>query len=336
MSARLPLLALTILTAPALAQVPILSPADAAVPAAATPSPIPSSGVCVWPQADAPAPASGTRGFSNFIGFMSNPIQNVDPRSLTQVWPVFLAGWTDPFGPLPDANFQVYGAGINLALTERLSVGLNQGGYQAIQTGSVGGGPITQVIAARRGLGNQTRTGFLNLGGFAQYTLVANEESQTLFTVGTRFEVPSGSTEVFQGRGPAYVSPYITFGQGLGNFHLLATAGYEFPARTGNTELRTFYCNAHLDYQLMDWIYPLVELNYARASGSTDVNLPLAGKFFELSNFEAVGEVLTMAVGVNFVLVRDRLELGGAWSTPLYTRRDFNFNSMIVKMIVRF
>lgn len=335
MYSRSALLVLTILTAPALAQQPVWSPADA--PSQMDSPCPPASAIDLFaPGACAPATPSGTKGFSNFIGFMSDPIQNIDPRSLTQIWPVFLGGWTDEFGPLPEANFQVYGAGINLALTERLSVGLNQGGYQAIRTGSVGGGPINQLIATRRGLGNQTRTGFLNLGGFAQYTLVANEESQTLFTVGTRFEVPSGSSEVFQGRGPAYVSPYVTFGQALGNFHLLATAGYEFPARTGNTELRTFYCNTHLDYQLMDWIYPLAELNYARSNASKDVNLPLAGKFFELSNFEAVGEVLTLAVGVNFVLVRDRLELGGAWSTPLYARRDFNFNSMIVKMIVRF
>src|SRR5262245_28706790 len=91
----------------------------------------------VWTPTDATAPvAAGTRGFSNFIGFMSNPQMSIDPRSLTQIWPIFLGSWTDEFGPLPSTNFQVYAPGINLALTERISVGLNQGGYTSINTGS--------------------------------------------------------------------------------------------------------------------------------------------------------------------------------------------------------
>jgi hypothetical protein len=192
------------------------------------------------------------------------------------------------------------------------------------------------VIAARRNLGDQSRTGFLNTGGFAQYTLIANEETQTLFTAGTRVELPIGSYEVFQGKGPAYLSPYVTVGQGLGNFHLLATAGYEFPLRTGGSQTRTFYANGHLDYQLCDWIYPLVEVNYLRTENDVDVNLPLRRGFFSLGNFDAGGEVLTLALGLNFVLIRDRLEVGGCWSTPLYTQRDFDFNTMLLKMIVRF
>jgi hypothetical protein len=75
----------------------------------------------------------------------------------------------------------------------------------------------------------------------------------------------------------------------------------------------------------------------ARRSGpSTRENDGGSGGFFDLGNFRAVGELATLAVGVNFVLVRDRLEVGGCWSTPLYARRDFDFNSMLLKMIVRF
>src|SRR5262245_54794223 len=64
-------------------------------------SPGPTAGV--WPSADL-APASegifttgpdssqggrltSNRDFPNFIGFLSNPLQNIDPRSLTQIWP---------------------------------------------------------------------------------------------------------------------------------------------------------------------------------------------------------------------------------------------------------
>jgi hypothetical protein len=289
------------------------------------------------PTVEAATAPAGTQGFSNFIGFMSNPLQNVDPRSLTQVWPLFLGAWTSEFGPLPSSDFQIYGAGINLALTERLSIGLNQGGFAAIHTDPVAPGRrIGRAIAVRRDLGDQSRTGFLNTGGFVQYTLIADVENQFLFTAGTRVELPIGSYEVFQGKGPANLAPYVTVGQGFGNFHVLATAGYEFALRSPGSQARTFNLNGHLDYQLCDWIYPLVEVNWSRSENDVDVNLPLRRGFFSLGNFDAGTEVVTLALGVNFVLIRDRLEFGGCWSTPLYTQRDFDFNTMLLKMIVRF
>ena len=51
---------------------------------------------------------------------------------------------------------------------------------------------------------------------------------------------------------------YLTVGKEFCNFHFLATTGYQFPARTGDKDTELFYLNAHLDYQLFGWIYPLV------------------------------------------------------------------------------
>jgi hypothetical protein len=36
------------------------------------------------------------------------------------------------------------------------------------------------------------------------------------------------------------------------------------------------------------------------------------------------------------VLVRDRLELGAVHATPLATQRNFDFNGLLVKMVVRY
>src|SRR5262245_6125267 len=44
---------------------------------------------------------SSDRGFPNFIGWMSNPVRNIDPRSLTQLWPIMEYTWTDPFRVIP-------------------------------------------------------------------------------------------------------------------------------------------------------------------------------------------------------------------------------------------
>ena len=45
---------------------------------------------------------------------------------------------------------------------------------------------------------------------------------------------------------------------------------------------------------------------------------------------------MTLAVGANAVLIRDRLELGAVYTTPLATQRNFDFNGLLVKMVIRF
>src|SRR5438132_12461465 len=46
------------------------------------------------------------RAFPNFIGFVSNPTRSFDPRSLSQLWPIFSSAWTDRFGPIPGGDIQ--------------------------------------------------------------------------------------------------------------------------------------------------------------------------------------------------------------------------------------
>jgi hypothetical protein len=45
------------------------------------------------------------------------------------MWPVFGANWVEGQAVLPRTDMQIYGAGMNVALSERFSVGLVQGGY---------------------------------------------------------------------------------------------------------------------------------------------------------------------------------------------------------------
>src|SRR5262245_42268191 len=233
--------------------------------------------------ADPSGRLSGTRNFPNFIGFMSNPLQNIDPRALTQIWPMFGSVWTSASPPLPETNFQLVGPGLNVALSERLSFGLNQGGYAWAQANRRDPAEILSALQQARLLSDQdrlrilanlrregrlenlgragllpdleqagllrdrvrarilrdlsqagllndadgSRAGWLNLGGFVQYTLIQDVEEQFLLTAGVRWEAPAGTYDLFQGRGPVYLAPYLTVGKEFGNFHVLATAGYD-------------------------------------------------------------------------------------------------------------
>lgn len=255
--------------------------------------------------------------FPGFIGFISNPTRAFDPRALTQIWPLFGSAWTDRFGPLPSGNFQVYGPGFSVALSDRLEVGVSNGGYVS-------------------GHYRREREGWADLAGFAQYTLVRDVPDQFLVTAGLIWEAPTGSRAIFQGTGPAELTPYLTVGKEFGCYHVLATTGYDFAAGSGRVTSDTYYASLHLDRRLFGWLYPVVEFNGSWTSANVDLGRPGRRFFLDFDRFDTTGSLITVAPGVNAVLVQDRLEIGACYETPIWSKRDFNFNLLLVKMILRF
>ena len=105
------------------------------------------------------------KAFPNFIGFMSNPSLAVDPRSLTQLYPIYGHTSMGAIRPFPSGTINVGGPGLNVALTERLNVGLTKGAY--IWTDF-----------------RKTREGWLDLGGYVQYTVIRDVPNQFIATAG--------------------------------------------------------------------------------------------------------------------------------------------------------
>jgi hypothetical protein len=213
---------------------------------------------------------TGNHSFPNFINFISNPLQSIDPRAVTAIYPIFGSEWVSNASPIPNGDFQLYGPAITIALSERLAVGLNQGGYadasfssnpierRRILEDEILQGRLRESVRARIGNADFSgdRSGWLNLGGFAQYTLIEDVPNQFLLTGGVRWEAPAGSHELFQGYGPLELAAYLTVGKEFGEFHVLATTGYEFPAGPGSDNSNLFYANVHFDRRLFGWLYP--------------------------------------------------------------------------------
>jgi hypothetical protein len=280
---------------------------------------------------------TGNRMFPDFIGFMSNPILNVDPRAMTSIWPMFGTMEFRGIPALPSGDQQVYGAGLYVALNDRLSIGMTQGGYTAIHL-EQGNGPFRdrfQRLRDRRQFVGD-REGWLNLGGYVQYTLISNPEERFLFTIGGHWTAPSGSEAVFQGLGPARLAPYATVGKAWGQVHVLATGGYDFPAGSGGAGLEYFYFNVHIDRQF-GWLYPLVEFNTVYHQSNIGDDAPLrGGGLLNFGDFSSGGNLVTLAAGANAVLVPGKLELGAVYMTPIAHQREFTFDGLLVKMMYRY
>jgi hypothetical protein len=282
---------------------------------------------------------AGNHNFAHFIGFISNPLQNIDPRAVTAIYPIFGSVWTSSSGPVPSGDFQLYGPALTFALSERFAFGLNQGGYADVAFSKRDLDRLSRLDPLGRFRDAEvggSRTGWLNLGGFFQYTVIEDVPAQFLLTGGLRWEAPCGSHEIFQGHGPAHLAPYLTAGKELGNFHVLATAGYEFPAGPGSDNSQLFYADVHFDVQLAHWFYPVVEVNSIYHTNSVSFGLPSRFGFIDFGNSESSGNIVTLAVGANAVLVPERLELGAVYTTPLATQHDFDFNGLLVKMVLRY
>ena len=64
--------------------------------------------------------------------------------------------------------------------------------------------------------------------------------------------------------------------------------------------------------------------------------LPTRVGYFDLGNYDSTGNIVTLSVGANAVLIRDRLEFGAVYTTTLASQFNFNVNGLLVKMTLRF
>jgi hypothetical protein len=229
------------------------------------------------------------------------------------------------------------GAGLNVALSERLSLGINQGGYiiENFTRGQFGQFLDHRGLLRNRREFEGQREGWLNLGGFVQYTLIEDVPDQFLLTAGLRVEAPIGSSAVFQGNGPAQLAPYLTAGKEIGDFHVLANVGYQFPAGSGGPT-SFFYGCVHFDRQTFGWLYPLVEFNWIYHTTEVAVDLPTRFGFFDFGDFQSTGNLVTLAAGANAVLIPEKVEVGAAYTTSIAAEHGFNFDGFLVKMVLRY
>ncbi len=246
--------------------------------------------------------------FDGFASPVSNPFFFEDPRSLTEIKPIFI--WQK----IPDGNPQFqggnaefFGLQARLALTERWSFVLHKIGGVWIQPDA----PF---------FGDEGGRSEIQLG--PKFTFYRDPGTQTIAAIGLNFELATGSGSVFQDTGDGAITPYISAGQKLGNFHLLGSFGYRF--RFDDARSNSFFTSLHLDYNLWDKLYPLVELNwyhYTRNGSSRVADFEGADLFNFGSNDVEGNDVVTLAAGVRFK-INEAIQAGIVAEFPVLKRED--------------
>jgi hypothetical protein len=277
---------------------------------------------CNWFRSD--------HAFDGFISPVTNPFLFEDPRSLTEVRPIFIyqqvpAGQPDFHG----GNASFFGVQGRLAITDRLSFVVNKFGGVWLNPRS--NFPI------------DNQAGFAEIWFGPKYTFIRNETTGTLMAGGLQFQVPVGSKTAFQDTGSLSLVPYVSAAQNLfrdfayGSFNLMGSTGYSASTTRARTDY--WYLSGHLDWDVMNWhrFYPLFEMNYF-VNTTNGRTYPIGSEGRDLINFggQAQGKgLLTGAFGARYKIT-EAAQLGGAFEIPFAGPRDLFDYRFTIDFILRY
>jgi hypothetical protein len=253
--------------------------------------------------------------FDNFSSPITNPFLAEDPRSLTELRPLYF------YQGIPSSQYFYQGGHLSFigvqaraAITDRFSVTINKLGWSSITSGN----PLAS-----------SDTGFSEIWIAPKFVFWRDPETQTLASFGLQFQMPVGNGTVYQDTGGLGLLPYLSFGRMIGktdygSFHLINVAGYHLGTGAGRSDY--FFDSLHLDLDVADnhRFYPTLELNWFHNSTNGTGRSYL---FFEGRDFANVGasaagrDLLTIAPGFRYRFT-DYLQLGLAVELPLVGSRD--------------
>jgi hypothetical protein len=266
--------------------------------------------------------------FDYMISPVTNPFFFEDPRSLTELRPVFI--WQ----PTPKDNPATYGGTAfaltfqgRLALTERWSIVISRLGVARVTVND----PPTGFPASPF----SSSTGFMDIQFGPKYTFYRDPSTGTIAAVGIDFTAPTGSNKVFQGNEWA-MTPYISAAQRLGDFNLMGGAGYRFGF--GSKTADFFFLSGHLDYNFANKFYPLVEMNWYRYTNNGNQfpgNFGGADLFDTGSSAVKNTDLLTIALGARYKF-SEAFQVGAAYELPLVGKDQFYRWRITFDMIFRY
>jgi hypothetical protein len=255
--------------------------------------------------------------FGSFISPMTNPIFFEDPRTLTEARFIFFHHVIpqDTGG----GTVQLMAMQVRAALTERLSIVAAKDGY------ATSSHPLID-------------DGWADIAVGLKYNLWADPFAQRLLSVGASYELPVGSTRLFQGNGEGEFHLYLTGGTQLGcRAHWLSGFGWRLPV-DGTDESQSIYWSNHWDYRLLPRLYFLTEVNWYHWTQSGQA-APFDFEGLDVINFGsqnvAGNDIVTGAIGFKFK-PHDGMEIGIAWEAPLTDRRDIIDNRLTFDWILRY
>lgn len=268
--------------------------------------------------------------FNDFISPMVNFVFFEDPRTVTEVRPIFVNHWVPnrigTGGAVPaGGTIQLYALQFRAALTDRLSFIAVKDGFIVDNTG----GTLNSVLD----------DGWASVTAGLKYNLLRDTDSGSLLSAGFTYEIPIGSQKALQDVGDGEFHFFLTGGKRFldGDAHVLSSLGYRVPVDNGVQNTAIHWSN-HIDYRVTDRTYLFTEFAWWHWTEDAGAGLPgIAGQdLFNLTSTGVQGQdLLTQSVGVKFK-PQSNTEVGVAYEFPLSDFKDVISSRLMVDLIVRY
>lgn len=266
--------------------------------------------------------------FDYFASPVSNPFLFEDPRSLTEVRPIFIYQST-PHISLPGGGYSgFFGTQARVALTDRWSVVMNELG----------------LVYFHRSTPSYSHTGFAQMSVGPKWTFYRNPDTSTVAAAGVNFQIPTGSGKDFQNTGTLSIAPYLSAAQafrlpaGYGAVNLMGTTGYSLSVDNQRSEY--YYLSGHVDYNVanLNKIYPFMEVNWFHyTQAGTGPALGFEGT--DLFNFgsSSLGrrDFISLAFGARYKFC-EPIQTGLAIEFPVTSQKDMTSWRITWDIIFRF
>ncbi|QDT38068.1 hypothetical protein [Stratiformator vulcanicus] len=255
--------------------------------------------------------------FDDFIQPVTNPVYATDPRSFTRARFLFISQ-TVPEDIFGGGDFQVYALQATFAINERFAIIAEKDGF--IVTDLPGLAPL--------GVGD----GWANIALGAKYVALRDVCNQQLLTVGLMYETATGEADALQSGTDGIWNFFASYGKEIfDDTHFVGVFGWSLP-NNGSLDSESIYYSAHLDHEVFDGIYALVEFNgRTYIDGADEFPLPIEG--FDLINLGAAGvdgqTTVTAAIGGAYK-PNPHLEFAAAWEFPISSNRHLFDNRTTV------
>jgi hypothetical protein len=268
--------------------------------------------------------------FDGFISPVTNPFLFEDPRSLTEVRPIFIYQKVPSSqGDFHGGSVSFFGAQGRVAFTDQWSLVVNKFGGVWVNTNSPS--PFRDT------------SGFAELWLGPKWTFYRGEETASLAAAGLQFQIPTGSHGTFQNTGSLALAPYLSYGTNFlrdfsaGSFNFLANTGFSFS--TNNQRSDYYWLSGHLDMDIgnLHRFYPLFELNWlVNTSNGHDRTIGVEGRDLLETGGQAKGSGLLTGAFGGRIKITESAQLGGAFEFPFWGRKDLFRYRFTIDFILRY
>jgi len=268
--------------------------------------------------------------FDDFISPMSNFVHFEDPRTLTELRPIFLHHrLPNRMGTvgINGGDVQLLAAQFRIALTERLSLIAVKDGFIWTQND----GPMATLLD----------DGWADVSAGLKYNWLRDVNSGTLASSGFTYEIPMGSDRALQSVADGEFHMFTSFAQRLlgGDAHYMTTFGWRLPI-DGSAQTESLHWSNHLDLRVTETVYLVSEMvwwHWTDDASAGTINAGVAGQdIFNLPANNVVGNnLVTQSVGVKYK-PSGNYEFGLAYEFPLTEFKDVLEDRIQVDLIFRY